>query len=925
MFVSSTKRLHVIAITESWLGSVVEDSIVAIDGYSLIRNDRNTRGGGVALYVHESLSVSCLCVSDVQWTARPGVPEYILAEVGLKGGPPVFVAVVYRPPHALFIEGSSFVIDLSDNMYSYSTKVILGDFNADLLSDSPDAGFVRRLIAENSLFAIPYGPTHHTATSDTLLDLCLVDSNDTVASHWQSDTPFIAGHDVILAEIDIQLPEVQHRDFTYRDFKSIDRTLLNRYLANGEWFSVEEDGGVSLESALKQLYSNLQAARDEFAPLRCCRNRKLWHPWFTPYHRSLIRERDRLYRRFKRSRLPCELQEYRRAGDYAHEQIEIARLDYYWRRLRGLSDPQSIWKELRHLGLAPCTTGREPVFTAEELNAHFANISYDAVAPSLSSVVDAMGEASARVDGLHFEFREITLSDINCAVKRSSSQAVGVDGIPQCFVSAALPAIGPFLRHIFNKSLSLGTFPDMWKQSLVVVLGKVRSPVALSDYRPISLLCFLSKVLERLVHDQMSSYLQANNLVDDLQTAYRTGHSTQTALIKLTDDIRQGIDRRRLTALLQFDFSKAFDRVCHATLLAKLRGLGFSVSTLRWLASYLTGRSQAVRSGSASLSSFRQLNRGVPQGSVLGPLLFTVFVGDIAADLDAGVRHVIYADDLQIYVQGTFEDIDHTLRSLCSNAERVSSWAEVNKLDLNLEKTSAIVFGSANYVNRLAQLSVTSVRVNDMDIPIVATVKSLGVTLDAKLDWRAHVLTICKRANSLLYRLNFFRRSTNFELRKHLVTSLLFPIVDYCCVVQSDITSELNLVIQRVVNSGVRYIFGVRKSSRISPFRRQLGWLTVAGRRDYFAACLVYKLINTETPSYLSNMLLIRAQSRPRRGDNMASLVVPQHRTVTLARSFHVHYSAFWNSLPSTIKSASSLTIFKHRLFTHIFTTEGES
>lgn len=914
--------IHVIAISESWLGPDVEDSLVSLEGYRLLRCDRNTHGGGVALYVHESLSLKRLCSTSTVWTGRPGHPEFLFCEMTPKGGNPVFVGVVYRPPHSPFVAGTDFIPKLHEFLHDYGTKILLGDFNADQLSQSEDAVFLRNLMEENSLVSVPFGATHHTRTSDTWLDLCLVDALDTVIGHWKTEAPFIAGHDLITATIDLRTSKPVTQDFTYRDFKSIDVTLLNEYLANCDW-SCFMDDGCSLQEGLDCLYSNLHTALNAFAPVKTVKYKKRSHPWFTSCHRHLIKERDRLYRRYKRSRLDIELYEYRQARDYAHEQIESARLEYYWHRLRSLTDPQQIWKELRHLGIVTHTRSSLANFSEEDLNAHFASISFDpAVAPDLSRLLDNLDEVRP---GYRFEFTGVTLNEISKTVNNSTSQAVGVDSIPQGFIKSAFPTIGTYITALINKSLFSSMFPDQWKQSLVIALNKIPSPVSLSDFRPISLLCFLSKVLEKVVVNQMSAFVESKHIMDRYQSGYRAGYSTETLLLKLTDDIRLGKDRKLLTALVLFDFSKAFDSVDHTTLLTKLYSLGFTPGVLKWIASYLTGRSQAVKMENGHLTSFRPLNRGVPQGSVLGPLLFSLFINDISQGLEPGVHHLVYADDLQIYVQGHFENLQDTLAKLCKNAERIADWAVENGLQLNVSKTKAIIFGTSFFVNRLQSMGIGSVPLHNSEIPLVQSVRSLGVVLDSRLNWRDHVLHVCKRANSLMYRLLHFRRSTNFQLRKHLIMALLFPLVDYCSLVYRDISEELNLVLQRVLNTGIRYIYGIRKSAHITPYRRELGWLRTRGRRDYFAACLLYKLLRTHRPSYLTAYFAANVSQRPVRGGPPAPLIIPKFRTESLRNSFHISTAKLWNSLPSHIRTASSITIFKKLIKEFIFTAEGES
>lgn len=829
----------------------------------------------------------------------------------------MFVGVVYRPPHAPFLKGTDFVDELTTLMSDYPSKIIVGDFNADQLnmSDS-DACFIRNLFDENLLFSVPYGATHHTSTSDTWLDLCVVDARDEVVDFWKTDTPFVDGHDLITATIDILVPVLPKPVFSFRNLKAVDPTELGAYLANCDW-SVLHNVDSTVDEAMGCLYGNLDSAIDKFAPVQTFKFKKGRHPWFTPAISKLVRDRDRLYRRYRHTRTVFDLFCYREARDIAHEAVECARLDFYHSRLEGLRDPREIWKELRHLGVAPSPENDLGTFSVDELNAHFTSISVDGDAPSTCAFLSSL-ESTPSADDV-FSFHDVTPREVSEAIKLSSSQAVGVDGIPQRFVALAADVLTPHLCAIFNKSLAQSIFPSRWKQAMVLALNKVRPPLNPGDFRPISLLCFLSKILERLVFGQLSEYFEGNRLLDEFQSGYRADHSTQTTLLKLTEDIRTGLDRRRLTALLLFDFSKAFDSVCHRTLLRKLHNLGLSASALKWIASYLTGRSQAVRGPAGSLSEFLPTNKGVPQGSVLGPLLFLVFIGDVAKGLDKDVKYLVYADDLQIYLQCSSVDIRATLQRLGNNATLVANWATANHLNLNLGKTKAIVFSSAFYS---ASLTGLTVRVAGGTIPLESSVRNLGVILDSRLDWSEHVTSICKKANSLMYRLNHFRKSTNLALRRHLILSLLFPLVDYCSLVFCDVSGELNLKLERVINTGIRYIYGVRKSAHISPYREELGWLRIATRRQYFSCCTLYKLLKTRKPAYLANFFLERSNHQPARGDRARTLVIPRWNTEFLHKSFHVSTSSLWTSLPLSVTQSPTLSSFKTRLHNHLFALE---
>ena len=237
------------------------------------------------------ISRSHLCSSTTEWVGKPGHPGYLLAEVSPRGCDPIFLGVVYRPPKAPFLFGTDFVSELRVTMHEYGTNFILDDFNADQLSvGDDDAIFVRRFIEGNALFSVPYGATHHTSHSDTWLDLCLVDALDTVTYYWKTDTPFIAGHDLLTATLDINIPKQPTSDFSFRDLKSEDAGVLNEYLSKCDW-GVITDEASSLTEKVDCLYANLYKALDVFAPLKTLKHEKNRHPWFTAYHRSLLSEK----------------------------------------------------------------------------------------------------------------------------------------------------------------------------------------------------------------------------------------------------------------------------------------------------------------------------------------------------------------------------------------------------------------------------------------------------------------------------------------------------------------------------------------------------------------------------------------------------------------------------------------------------------
>ena len=392
------------------------------------------------------------------------------------------------------------------------------------------------------------------------------------------------------------------------------------------------------------------------------------------------------------------------------------------------------------------------------------------------------------------------------ALSRSKSNATGIDKLNTRLLLLALPCILPALVHIFNFCLSSGVFPNVWKSALVRPLPKVKCPTALKHYRPISILCTLSKVMERIVFDQVSAFLEASNLLDPHQAAYRRGFSTQTALIRTLDEVRQAADSRKVTIAVFFDFSKAFDNVCHELLINKLRCLKFSSSSLRWFCAYLDHRMQAVQDVSNNImSSFRIVSKGVPQGSVLGPLLFVLYLSDFGEIL-RHCKYNFYADDLMIYLHAEPGDLTRAIEQLNEDIRHVEDWACRNQLSLNSDKTSAMILGTARYINNISIDMIPQIRSN-VAIQFKESVVYLGITISNTLAWDIQVAKTVARVNATLYQLKLCGHLLPLPMRSRLVASLVLPLFDYCCAVLTDITAVLNTKLQRALNACVRYIY----------------------------------------------------------------------------------------------------------------------
>ena len=351
-----------------------------------------------------------------------------------------------------------------------------------------------------------------------------------------------------------------------------------------------------------------------------------------------------------------------------------------------------------------------------------------------------------------FYFSHVPAEEVVEAILSARSIAKGPDDIPVKFLEDCLPTILPVLLHIFDCSLQSGVFPSAWKTAIVRPLPKSWPPAEAGDFRHISILCAGSKILEIVAYKQISSYIFVKSLLDPLQSDFRKGHSTYTALIKIVDDIREGIEDGQIVLLVAIDFSRAFDLVNVYLLIDKLRALDFSVTACRWFFSFLTIRSQVLQGPSGERSEPIVRNCGVPQGTINGPPFFSLFANDAPSVLKH-CRHHMYADDLTIYCQGSPKDINGIVEKINADLQNLTTWARSNGLAINARKTHVIWFRVRTFMATLYAGNPPNVFIDNQPVEVGREIKLLGCTLDSTLTFTQHCATTCRKAFTALSKL----------------------------------------------------------------------------------------------------------------------------------------------------------------------------
>ena len=368
-----------------------------------------------------------------------------------------------------------------------------------------------------------------------------------------------------------------------------------------------------------------------------------------------------------------------------------------------------------------------------------------------------------------------TTSEIDKIIDKLKNCAVGWDQLPAFIFKENKDPLSGILNHIMNLSLEQGTFPNELKKANIIPIFKAGETDIIGNYRPVSLLTTVSKVFERAMYNRLISFITQQKILYSLQFGFREGHGTHMAILKFLDNIIDSLDRGDYAATIFLDFSKAFDTVNHHILLQKLSHYGIRGTANKWFESYLSNRSQFCTFGGKQ-SDEAIISCGVPQGSILGPLLFLIYINDLGT-IFQNLSTVLFADDSNLIASGN--SIETLERKINQDIPLLTKWLQTNRLSLNIKKTHVMVFGrkSKNQTNDL------SVTIEGTKLEIVKHTKFLGVILDNEINWKQHILHISQKLSKSLGILKRARQFLNTSTLLQLYYSFLYPYLSYCCII----------------------------------------------------------------------------------------------------------------------------------------------
>ena len=444
----------------------------------------------------------------------------------------------------------------------------------------------------------------------------------------------------------------------------------------------------------------------------------------------------------------------------------------------------------------------------------------------------------------------------------------------------------------------------------------------MKNFRPVSNLSVFSKLTERAVQAQLLNHLNKNKLFDPHQSAYRAGHSTETALLKVANDLISALDKKHVTILSLLDLSAAFDTIDHTILLQRLeRSYGITGTTLAWIESYLKDRNQQVQVKGVR-SSATALSYGVPQGSVLGPILFIMYMKPISDLIGRhAVVHESFADDTQLHKSDVISKLPSIVTTMENCILELKDWMTQNKLQFNDQKTELMLLIPPSLKNNPSLPK--SMSIGDIEISFSAEVRNLGVIFDQSMSFDAHISQVCKAAYFQLRRISAIRHYLTVDATKTLVCAFVLSKLDYgnsllagCYEYQLD-------KLQRVQNHAARLVLKAKKRQSSAPLLQSLHWLPIRARIKYKVSCMCYAFFSGTGPEYLSDMLKTYSNlTKLRSASDKRQLTNPKRELVSVTfgqRTFRLQGPQIWSTLPRYIRDKETPSSFRSALKTYLF------
>lgn len=876
-----------VSISETWLKPTLSSAMLELPQYQIFRTDRSpssakSQGGGALILLKKHFNAQCLSELPSQLTNC----ESVWIKVKPHNSNTLIIGSIYLAPDS---DKNEFLLQLSNllenKIFDTCDLIICGDFNINWNKNSMAKKSFSEIADNLNMSQVVSGFTYtsHRHASESLLDLAFLTRSVSYKSTVL--TTDISDHYAVALALQIEKNRQPRVLVRTRNYSRGLHKLQSHEAVPNEKVIADVHSLPTSDLQAEYLENWVQSIVDQYMPVRQVRVRPSSPKWLTNDLRRLVAAKNRMYRRIRHHPDVADLwTSYKKLRSLVKSQILLSKKNYYQDQLS--QSPSSFYKQVNSLlgkekrsqalNLITSSSGlplTDPHEIANEFNTFFTNIS----TPNIVEPTDTFATFEAEHRPTNY-FTAIPVSESQVALalsKLSPFKRGGVAGIPAAVYQRLAYTVVPSLVHIINTSIETSTFPKTYKQAIVTPIFKKGEVSQLGNYRPISSLPILSKIFEFLLNRQVIEHLDRFNLLSAKQFGFRKGISAEQLILSVTDQYNQILDSKqpRYIVHLSLDVRKAFDSVNHNLLLYKLRTMfHFSESAVNLFGSYLSCRSQCMKVG-AAISQSLPIHKGVPQGSVLGPLLFNLMVNDM---LESNHNVLSYADDTLLFE--TADTASGALALASKKYSALSSWYTSNGLSLCVQKTTCLICSNRAVPHNL------HLELDGHATPVGSAIRLLGFTLDSKLSLIQHVDQLVCDTSNIIYALRKVRCYLTRSATLTVYITMIRSKLEYCSSVLhcSDLISIASNL-EKCQRRAVRVICNVPRNTGSDAFSvteacADLQLKTLSERRTNRFNALVHHLVAGRGSPYLVQ-LLDGCDSHARSLRNSCPYVLPYARS----------------------------------------------
>ena len=938
--------LDIVAITET--SQQINNSFktnVSLAGYTMTCTPSNSQKGGSCIYRKNKFDA--FEREDLKIINDHFESNWI--EIKNKNHKNVIVGSIYRHPHDNLDIFNSFLEYLETTLTKLNQEnkeiYLCGDFNCDILKIDYQNSYKTfyNLLLSYGLSPFILLPTRITDNSATIVDNIFSNNstNNILSGNVVTDMS-----DHFAQFISIQRPKFDYKSISFykRDYSKFSeknfRDDVSIQIFDNDFFDVNDQ--------FNDFFLKLEGCVNRHAPFKKLTSKEIRtkdKPWISSELIKMIKIKNKLFYRKKRQPNNVDIKRlYNIFRNRVNRELNKSKKDYYSKFFEdNKTNSKKIWEGIRsiinlknskHNIINQLNVNEklidDPNQIAESLNDFFVNVGPKTESSIPHNPIIKPEKYLSNKNQVDFLITCISNEEILDIINNLENKSTGPQSIPVYLLKLIADIIVSPLRNIISNSFSSGIFPDALKISKVVPIHKGESMEELNNYRPISLLSIFDKIIEKLMHKRLYSFLELHNILYNNQFGFRKNNSTAFALIQITEKIKESIDNNKFGCGIFIDLRKAFDTVNHEILIKKLEHYGIRGSALEWFKSYLFNRKQYVLYGGQS-SNLKPITCGVPQGSVLGPLLFLLYINDLP-NISNIFQFYLFADDTNIYYEA--ENLDKLESVINKELKKLHTWLIVNRLSLNIDKTNFVLFHPFNKpLNKRITLKIYKKAISEKDY-----VKYLGIVIDSTLCWRNHiniVTTKISKTIGLLYKLRYF---VDTKIIKTLYYSLVYPHLIYGIEVWGSANdTHLNklLILQKKIVRLICYSDKRNADFSFPPCDPLFFKLELHKIYDIFKISVskfIFKCLNNLAPVnfhswyHLTSVLnKYNTRSKYANFDNSIktkTLFVPIARTSNYGlKLLKVLGPKIWNSLPPLLRINNSLNNFNKKI-KHILINE---